>query len=161
MKIIFTRPKKFKLFSWIVRKIEKSKFSHCAILTSDNETMISIVVHADKYRVRPMSFSNFAKQNEIIHSIDVTRRLSPFERLEAKRFFINSYGTGYGFLTILGMLFSRIFKIKNIFADKKKTMVCSEFIIRAIKIKGIDPEIDGPQKIWEKLKGDLCPEIEY
>jgi hypothetical protein len=151
MKIIFTRPNKFKLFSWLVRKIEKSQFSHCAILTTDKETLTTIVVHADKYRVRPMSFANFAKHNVIVNSIDLNKRLSPFDALEAKKFFIESYGIGYGFLTILGMLFSRIFKVRNIFADRKKTMVCSEFIIRAIKLEGIDPEIDGPQRIYEEL----------
>lgn len=150
MKIIFTRPNKFSLFSHIVRVIEKSKFSHCAMLTVDPETFIPIVIHSDRYRVRAVSLSNFLKKNIIVEAINVDARLSPYEKRKFKSFAIESFGTGYGFLSILGILLCRIFKIKNIFADKTKTMACSEFIILGTNLK-LDPEIDGPQAIYDEL----------
>ena len=148
MYAIFSKHKN-SITSWLIRKIERSKFSHVAILYQDKITGRWLVAQSNKYRLNIVSLENFEKENAIIAKIEICDSYDKY--MSFLRYTFDHLGNQYGYLTMFGILLNRIFKIKNPFADGDKTFFCSEYFIKAIGVKDINPEIDGPKKIYEKL----------
>lgn len=148
--VIFTKPKsKWNIFSRFVRLIERSEFSHVAFYFYNQ----NIVVHSTHYRLNAESISLFTDKNQIMKHICV--ELDSYRSYKLKRFIYENLGKKYGYLTILGVLISRIFKIKNPLADGDKTFFCSEMVARGLKLDKFNPEIDGPQKLYDCLKKEV------
>lgn len=147
---LFTKHRKFSLFSWLIQVFEGSRFSHVAIMYKDRLTDTWLVAHSTRFRLNVMSLENFQRENEIIEQVYIKKELTL--KLQFLDFLYKNLGAEYGYATVVGVLFARIFKIKNPFRDNDKTLVCSEFVIKALGLTSIDPEVDGPQKVFEKLK---------
>lgn len=141
-----TRPKKFKLGSWLIRKFEGTDFSHNAILWRSDTFGLPIIYEAYMTKVGFIGPDIFLQRNEIvnIYSIDV-----PKENIKhAIRYLILNDGKKYGYWSLLGFIPSRLFKMKNPFRDGENTMHCTEVSLRFLgesgfKDIGIDPDDAG------------------
>jgi hypothetical protein len=135
--LVFTRPQKFKLFSYLIRKFEKTEYSHCALIFYSSSLGRQLVYEASILGVRFLSIQKFNSLNKTIHKFDYDVRSSIKNKILANC--VDYAGTGYGYLSILGI---GIFKILNaigikqkkpFFSDGDKTFYCNELVWHLIE----------------------------
>jgi hypothetical protein len=138
MTIIYTRPKKFKLLSWLLMKIEGTKFSHVAMVFESESLERTLVYHATTKGVNFMSWELFNEQNIVVDADYVG--MSPEERKQALQFCVDNAGKPYGFAEVAGIAIKRVVKkllnkdIKNPFDDGDKSYFCVEIVLRLMDI---------------------------
>jgi hypothetical protein len=162
----FSRPKKFKIGSFLIRLIEGVDFSHVFLMIGTD------VYHESVPSVNKLGYLTFLDQHKLVdlHMIYVTEEKHAEIAAFCNDCLINSipYGklqiVGMGFLRVVNQLFRT--KLKNPFADGMKTMVCSEFVGVVLEKIGLDIpddqlEIEGPKLIHKmviKISDETCHE---
>ena len=134
-------------FSKFLRWAEKRPYSHCYLRYQNHVTGQDLILHAAVLSIHTLTLENFKKHGNVIvkeYMYEVTDQAKIKDLLT---FVYNQSGTPYGWVQLVGMGLVKLAaffgkKIKNPLADKKKTMVCSEFCAYAVKISGISPNID-------------------
>lgn len=149
IEILFVTRKKFNLFSWIIKKIERCKFSHMAFRITFSR--ISLIAHADAEGVHIDNEDSFNHYNKIFD-----KKIINADETLLFKYIVKHTGKKYGFLTIIGMGISRLFKIKNPFKDRGHTFICSELVITFLQEEmglhlGLDPEKDNLKRIYDVL----------
>lgn len=141
-KVGFSRPKRFKLVSFIIQKFMKTKFSHTYLVFDVQSTGQKVMYHATRKGVHCLEYETFKKDNIIITEIDV-----PLEnRTESLRFCINHLGKAYSFITLLAILL-------NIrFGDGEKSFICSELVARSLNLEVKNLDTVTPLEIKNLLK---------
>lgn len=133
MEILFTTTKKFNIFAYLIKLILGTKYSHVALRVWDIESNRNLVYHSSIKGVTLMPENKFLNSNKVIHS--KTIEINHVSKTEVLNFCEDSINKSYGFLTIIGLLFKRVFGIKNkIGKDGNKTFICSEFLAQILKI---------------------------
>lgn len=127
----FSTPKKFNLFSWLIRTVGKSPFSHAYIRYYDTYTKTWIIYQASGRLVNMITADNFNKVEKICAEFEIP--VSTETRKKTIEWAQKKLGTPYGVMNIVGIgcvIVARFFgkKIRNPFADGEKTMVCSELV---------------------------------
>jgi hypothetical protein len=150
--IEFTRPKSLlKPFSWAIRAIENTKYSHVRIRWI-NSVGVDIVYEAAGDRVR---FLGPLAQED--NKVDVIKsyclELSRDEYRGLVKVCMENAGVQYGMLQIFGILLVRVFNLKkNPLSQGRKSQVCSEVVGRMLQeVLDIGHELDldtaGPRDI--------------
>lgn len=157
MKIIvgFSTPKKFNLFSWLIKKVGKSDFSHAYISYWDKEAERWVVYQASGLKVNFESLINFRKREIRVAEFEVPVSEKTFKKIRG--FAIDNVGAGYAVLKILGfpwVLLCRSLgkKVKNPFTEKG-TFFCSDLdtvILEEIVKDGdtLDPDTEMPVDLY-------------
>lgn len=151
----FSTAKKFNIFSWAIKTMEKTNYSHCYIKFYSESFECWLIYHASHTCIHFLSEENFTAKSNILEEYEIT--LSDEQKKNLVRNAINRSGILYGIFEILGMAITRIFKlwfnkkIHNPFSDKEKTQVCSDLLYYELKdiidFQDFEPEVDGPRKI--------------
>lgn len=151
----FSTPKCWNPLSWMIRKAEGTEFSHCYIKFYSATYDMWLVYHASHTMIHFLGEEKFLEKNKIIEEYELD--LSVAIKVSLIRNAIHRCGIPYGFLQMIGMMFSRFiylwfhYKIKNPFADGEKTEVCSDLLYydlqSCISFGDFIPEYDGPRKI--------------
>lgn len=127
IKILKCYPKKFHLASWLIKLIEKTKFSHYAIKVDDMIIDITGKNDGIKTHNKEEFYSNY---NVIdIHSFDVSIRKDTVINWINKLDMVH-----YGYMQVFGLFLLRLLPINvNIFRNGRKSMICNELVLRFCK----------------------------
>jgi len=146
-------------FSWLIRRVEGTPYSHCYIKYYSQKYDLWLVYHASHTSIHFMSYDRFLLKSKIIKEYEL--EISTEARDNLIKNGIKKAGIPYGALEILGMLTARLMrlwfnlKIKNFLADNQKTQVCSELLYYDLKefvdFGDFNPELDGPKKIEKAI----------
>lgn len=127
----FSRPKSFfEPFSWLIRLIDRSQFSHTYIKYYDNYANRWVIFQASGLTVNYIGQTLF-NSKEILCA-EFTIPITSAQKLTTIQYAIDTLGTPYGMKHILGIVlvkFANLFgkRIANPF-DESGTMVCSELV---------------------------------
>lgn len=137
----FSKPKKFKLFSWLIRIVENTNFSHVYIMFYSSKYERWLIYQASGSMVNFIEAKRFFNKNEIIKTFLVV--CSEDSRTKAITKAIDYCSAPYGIKQIFGILcvkIARLFNkdIKNPFSDGEATWVCSEIVTSMLKELGMD-----------------------
>ena len=157
----FSKPKKFKLLSWLIRQAEHTKFSHTYVKLYDERVDKWIVYEASGMITHCCPEETFYLKNEVIQEVELT--CASFTESEVLEDAIDSLALPYGMKQLLGLglvRLSRLFglKIKNPWSDGRITYVCSEYVGRLLQRLGYDVgDLDEltPKDIHELLNGTV------
>lgn len=159
IKIGFSQPKNkfFPIFSWLIRLIEWTKYSHVYLQWDSEFAESTITYHAAGHSVHFLGLELFKKSVKPVYifEIDITRE----QYKDLLHYCFEKSGTDYGVKQIFGITIVKLMclfgkKIKNPFSDGDKSQVCSELIghvLKDILSKDLDLDLDiaGPKAIYE------------
>lgn len=154
LKVGFSRPKDWKLFSQIIQWSEHAPFSHTFLRWSSETLNCELVYQASHGMVHFVSGERFDRENETVIEYCVELTDEQFNAIAKKC--IELAGTKYGTLQIIGMALERATKVRNPFRDGPKTFVCSELVgevLKQIMQIDLDPEYVGPSSLERLLSG--------
>ena len=146
----FSRPKKFKLFSFLTRLWQGwTPYSHTYIRFYMKD--ISLVFEASYGEVHLITHQNFKDQNVIIREQWIECDDREFDSFIS--YALSNLQKPYSIRNILGIVMHRLFGVEW-FIDKGKAFICSELIARAANMQFNKPiDFVEPTDIWEKLYG--------
>jgi len=151
----FSRPKKgFKPFSWIIRLVEWTPYSHVYIRSYSVGLDVDLIYQASGAQVNFMGLEMFRSHATIIDEFEV--EISDEQYRSFMRWAIINSGADYSIKQILGIALFKMFNLdRNPFKNGTKAWVCAE-LVEFVLMKFIGVSIDekeletaGPKKIHE------------
>lgn len=153
----FSRPKKFKLLSWLIRKVEDTDYSHVYIKFYSIALDRWLYYEAGGLMVRFCGKETFSDRNLVISEFKIDLDGDVYNKTIA--WCIDNCGKPYGIIQLAGMGWVYFVKSitgkdkRNPFRDGKSSQVCSEMVGYALKENGIidieeDLDLAGPKKIY-------------
>lgn len=132
----FSKPRKWKPFSWIIMAGFNIPYSHTYIRLYASSYDRQLVYQASSTMVNFMNVETFNEEAEVIREFDV--QLSDDSYTEMMRFAIDNCGKSYGVKDCFGLAYVRLMEllgksVQNPFADGNKTYVCSELIAEVLR----------------------------
>lgn len=133
----FSKAKGFMPFSDIIRKVQKTPFSHTYIKVYNTDYNEYDVYQASKGLVNHMTYSSFLEHNEVCFEIDIP--VSNYKIYDIIGYVRNRLGKAYSFRTCFVIYLSHVFGTKkfDIFLDGEKRYICSELVARALESSNI------------------------
>lgn len=127
----FSKPHKWKPYSWLIMKLFDTNYSHVYIKFYSDSLERDLIYQASGTSLNFCGLNHFCKNNTIVSEFDVS--ISTENRKKMLQFAIDNEGKPYGVWNAVGLGIKHIarklgFDIKNPFADGKKTEVCSELV---------------------------------
>lgn len=155
----FSKPAKFRIISWFIRKAEHTKFSHTYVKLYDYRINRWMVYEASGMITHCSTESTFKTKNKIVKEFTIGCA-SETER-EVLTDASDSLNLPYGMKQLIGIGLVRLcssvgWKIRNPFADGRATYVCSEYVGKFMKKLGYEvKDLDEltPKDIYEVLNG--------
>lgn len=156
----FSKPKNkcFPIFSWAIRFIEQTPYSHVYVRWRSDKLERDLVYQASGTMVNFMEGSRFDNQAETTHKYEL--EISEYIKLKVVKKAVDNAGAPYGMKQVIGILLVKLARlmgkdIKNPFSDGKATWVCSEIVLDALKELGMEmkihPDNVTPRDIKEYL----------
>lgn len=148
----FSRPKKWKLFSAVVKWYLKTPYSHVYMKFYSKSLDRWIVYEAVGNGVRFIGQKLFDETVDIIKEFEID--ISDEKQKELLVWCVDNSGVKYGCLQLIGIFIANILKLKrNPFKSGK---ICSELIAEAIENAGIykfkkDLNLVTPKEIYNLL----------
>lgn len=157
LKIGFSKPKNsiFPIYSWAIRAIYCTKYSHVYVRWYSNAAEADIVYEASGTSVKFKAGSIFDKKAETVHSYELEIDRETYRKL--LNYCMNNAGVSYGIAQALGIAIAKLFKLdKNPFSNDRKAQVCSELVGAILKcltgiVLPIDLDMASPKDIKEIL----------
>jgi hypothetical protein len=162
----FSKPKKARILSLIIRVLEGTKYSHVFVKLQAETLQRTLIYQAQGLSVHFVNKETFYGKNQTVESyvLPITKE----EKVKILQFCIDHVGKPYGLVQIVGMGRYRLVKnwfnkkVRNPLKDKDKTFVCSEIVGHILKIldDSVDEkmfEVEGPRWINKKVK-QICAE---
>lgn len=154
----FSTPKEFHTFPWIIRKVEKTEFSHVYFKVFSKSLNRYLIYQASGLQVNFVGQDTFYKTNKVI--AEFTIPVTPEQKTTFLQKAVDIAGRPYGMKQVLGIGLVRAaaginVKINNPWADGNHTYVCSELAADFLNDLGFEFEdLDNitPKDIYEKLK---------
>lgn len=156
----FSTPKVFNPFSWLIKKIQKTKFSHVYIRFHSNAYNRDLVYQASGLKVNFISWKKFQEIESIFAEFPIEIDLHSKQLMI--QYCLDQVGKDYDTKGIFGIGIVFIYKmfnkhIKNPFANKEESFFCSklaEYILQDFLHQnvGIDPDLVTPKDIYEYLE---------
>lgn len=159
LRIAFSKARsKLAILSYLIRLVEKVKFSH-ALLRWHSETLKQDLVYQASHGMSHfLSGTRFDIGAETIAEYEI--ELTEEQHIKVMQKCVELAGIKYGYFQLAGMAFERLTGLKHPFRDGSKTYVCSELVgevLRQVHEINIDLELVGPGRL-EKLVASL-PEV--
>lgn len=154
----FSTPKKFHILPWIIRKVEKTEFSHVYIKIYSVEAQRWLIYQASGMKVNFIGADKFEETNKIIAEFPL--RTSKKDKKQILQEAVDSLGIDYGMKQLMGMGLVRLcalinVKISNPFADGSATYICSEaaatILVKHFGFKLEDLDDVTPKEVYEQV----------
>lgn len=155
----FSTHRKFNLFSWAIRTVDRTPFSHVYCIFKSESLNRNLVYHAARTFLHFLSLSNFEKDNITFYTFDIKVTLE--QRKNLMQLCIDKAGISYGIKSVVGIALIKLLKnfnitISNPFADDSKTYFCSELVSYLLskldlKTNNTDPENDSVKWLYTML----------
>lgn len=124
-------------FSWLIKQKMGTQYSHVFLLFSYNDEQL--VLHATRHGVNAMSYLIFQEDNKIVGLIKLEDQ---YKIKKAFHYCVSKLGTEYGFLDILAI------GLGIHYEDGEKTLICSEYVARALDFEpGKLPDLITPKDL--------------
>jgi hypothetical protein len=144
----FSKPNKWKIFAWLIMKAYNIPYDHVYVKFHSSTYDRDIIYQASKMMVNFMGTDFFQTENIIVDEFPV--EITSESKIKLMQFAIDNAGKPYGIKEAFGMGIVRICelfgkKIKNPFADKTQTYVCSElagYILESYAGASIPKDVD-------------------
>lgn len=157
IRVGFSRPKHrfFPIFSWLIRTVQKTEYSHTYVSWVSSKSCIPIVYEASGTMVHFVSRRLFDEHVETIHEYELD--ITDEHYKELIKFCLINAGVSYGIRQVFGMVLVKLFNLKkNPFSDGKKSQVCSELVGYILNDAlsanlTLDLDIAGPKEIKDFL----------
>jgi hypothetical protein len=125
----FSKPKKWKLFAWLIMKGYNIPYDHVYIRFHSDKYDRDLIYQASGTKVNFTSPIVFSDDNDIIKEFSI--ETDDENKTKVMQFAIDNAGKPYGIKEAFGLALVRILDIVNItiknpFADGEFTYVCSE-----------------------------------
>ena len=155
LNIEFTSPKKSNPFSWLIRRIQGTKYSHVR-LSWVNSTQTHIIYEASGSHIKfigPLA----AKDNPVTIHDSFYFDLTNDQYRELVKICMTYAGLKYSFKQVINIGLANLgFRWRPFKSKLEYTQVCSEVVIRVLQTLGIhvniDPEMSGPKELNQVLK---------
>lgn len=155
--IVFTKSKKkLPLFSWLIRLIWGTEYSHTAMIFYSSKYDKYLVYHASAAGLNFMSKEVFDKEHEIVFQKPLEVPEEVHDNIVSNC--IDRSGYSYGLLQGIGVglvyLLNKVgITISNPFSDGRSSWICSEWIayVMSIIYEGYDPDLEtvSPKEIYD------------
>ena len=139
MIIATSYPKRFNILSWLIAKVQGTKFSHVLII----DERINLVFQASHGYVNAQNTKIFVEENIIIDKYKVPDSSVNYD------FIISNLGVPYGKMQLVFTSLHLLFKWR--FKDNgNQYFICSEFVGRALKLDWVN-DSTTPKEIHDYL----------
>lgn len=155
----FSKPKKWKLFAWIIQTAYNTPYDHVYIQFYSEKFDRHLVYQASNLAVNFIEYSNFCSINDVVKEFEFD--MDAINRVEMIQWAIDNCGKPYGIKSALGLGIVRLFdifgkKIKNPFSDDDKTYVCCElaaYVLKEFEHFQIEEDLNliNPKELYELL----------
>jgi len=151
----FSKPRQFfKPFSWAIRAIERTSYSHVYIKSHSDSLDIDLIYQASGTQTNFMGIQHFKDHAKTLYEFEAD--ILEEKHKEFMRWAIENSGAKYGMKQPLGILLIKVFNLsRNPFDNGRKAWVCSELVGFALE-KFLDITIEkesletiGPKGIFE------------
>jgi len=161
IKIGFSKPKGkfFPIFSWLIRLVEWTRYSHVYLQWDSEFAESKITYHAAGHSVHFLGIKKFNQTVEEMCTFEVEITKEQYKNL--LHYCFENSGTDYGIKQIIGIGWVKVMKffgknVKNPFSDGEKSQVCSELVGHVLsKVLeydvGLDLDVAGPKDIYKFL----------
>ena len=125
----FSTPKKFRWTSWLIRKFQRSEYSHIYIVmkaSPKSRLAFDKVFQASHGDVNAITLENFEDGNKIIHTYEIC--ISDDTYFEVANWLWRQLGKPYGFMQLLAIAVGM-----NKDSNKNNAYICSELAGRVLK----------------------------
>lgn len=153
---LFTYPRRFRLFSWIIKTVLGTKYSHVVTVVSSGPIETYDVYQASNGDCNMIELENFLEGNKIIKTRSI--KLSREEYIKTIRFLKLQCGKKYSYIGAVASAF-KPFRLLGLGDDGDKTFICSELSLRGLE-EGLGVNIQRHDdwvepKIFESLLDEL------
>jgi len=144
LRVIFSRPKKFKLFSWMIMKWQdNTDYSHASIFTQVEDK--NVIIESSYGKVHLTDYDEWLDIN--IETESFTKRsLTKETQSEITFEALSHIDKPYGFATVVGIVLYDMFGW-TVFDDNTKSFTCSEFVYHVLRKYNLVPEVPEPEYI--------------
>lgn len=156
----FSKPKKWKPFSWLIMKGLSIPYSHTYVRLYARSYDRSLIYQASSSMVNFMNIETFNQDAQVIQEFDVV--LDDETYLTMMKFAIDNCGKAYGIKECFGLAYVRFMEllgktVKNPLADGDKTWVCSGLISEILRsylgqTLTKDPDDMTPKDVFELMQ---------
>jgi hypothetical protein len=154
----FSRPKKsvFPLFSWLIRAVEKTSYSHCYVRWYSETYDEPLVYEASGTTIHFVGQDFWMDHVTVIHEFELDVSDEHFHAIV--KFCMHNAGQPYSILQAAGIALYQAakaadIKLGNIFKNDRTAWVCSEHCGYLLRLLGYDVSEDldlvGPRDIYE------------
>ena len=157
--IYFSRPRKWNIGSWVIRKTQGTPFSHVAIYYDGQ------VYESTLRDIKPgQSLNDWLVYNDIVMQVDMEfpDGWSDTDTLKFQRILRFAMRQPYSLLQIVGIWLSDRLGLKsNPFPNGRNAYICSELVAQALRHTGFDPFISKrrdlitPKDLYTALREGL------
>jgi hypothetical protein len=153
----FSKSTKFiPLFSWGIRIVEKTDYSHCYTqFENRRHPELPLIYQASHDMMNFMSRPIFLDTNKVVEEFVIEVSDEAYDNLMYKA--IQLVGKPYGVKQVVGIVLAKLLKLeKNPFQTNKDTYICSEWCGIVLKELGYvipkDPNLLTPKDVYKVLK---------
>ena len=154
--LAFSRPKRWTLLSWAIRRFTKSRVSHCLIGVTVHG--IRMFLHCTAGGVKLTPRKKYERENDIVHEFPFRTDVSgplvhAYQHLDDAYDYAGLFG--FAWVIIAWRLFAR--RIRNPLANAR-AMWCSEFALHLnhegllVEFEGLDPELTHCQHLLDRIR---------
>jgi hypothetical protein len=147
----------FTPMAWIIRKVEKTAYSHVYLRWEEPFSHTECVFQANGHGVNFLELSKFLQSNTVCEEYEF--EVSSLQYSEFMKFCMGQAGLRYGIIQILGIGLVRLFNLKhNPLSHGRKLQVCSELVgyfLEVVMGYDIPEDLDniGPKGINNFIRG--------
>jgi hypothetical protein len=126
-----SKPKKFKLFSALIKFVEQTDHTHSFVSWKDHRNGVRVVAEAKGGDCRIVTNNTFKDENEVVRIFQY--KITEEQLIKFEQYVWTQMGRPYGFKHIFGLFLMRIgITKKNRFKDGDYSQICAELTIKAI-----------------------------
>lgn len=137
----FSTTRKWHILSWLIRKVEKTPYSHVYMRFRSESLDREFIYQASHDDLNFMNMQTFMEKNVIIKEFPIN--VTAEEKRDIMRYCVDKVGIPYGSLQLVGaglvraarLWFNR--QINNPWRDGEKTQFCMELVGRCLKFLGV------------------------
>jgi hypothetical protein len=156
----FSKPRKFKIGSWLIRWSEKTSFSHIYIQWSSQFLEREIIYQASQSMVHFIEGKRFNEINQTLYKFDIL--LNSSTKKKVIQYAMDRAGVKYSYKQLLGLSIAKIlnllgFKASNPLKDGRSGYVCCELVAEVLIELGfvMPQDLDDitPKDVFDYLMG--------
>ena len=138
----FSTTRKHHLLSSLIRKVEKTPFSHVYLKFHSDSLDRDLIYQASHFDINFMNTKLFDEKNVVIEEFDIP--CTADERRAMVQYAVDKVGDPYAAMQLVGIGLVRLvrawfgLKIHNPFSDGEKRQICMELGGRCLRFLGVE-----------------------